>query len=588
MGEQKLAKKAALAVFSSDALSSTAYATEEILLALLVAGTAAFSFSVPVSLLIVGLLWVVVASYSQTLEAYPTGGGAYTVAKENLGIHAALVGGAALLTDYVLTVSVSVAAGIAAITSAVPALYPHRVGLCLLAIFVIMWANLRGVRESAALFAGPVYLFIVSAYLLAIGSLVRYGMGPHAVASSEAQPAQALEAMSLFVFLRAFASGCTALTGIEAVANGVQAFRPPVARNAKITLWIMGSILGTMFLSVTVSAHLYGIVPNDKETVLSQLGRITFGTGAIYYVVQASTMAILVLAANTSFADFPRLSSFIARDRYMPRQFSNMGDRLVFSNGIIFLGLSASVLVVIFKGDVHRLIPLYMVGVFVAFTLSQAGMVVHWLKSREKGYRWRMAMNGVGAVTTTIVLLIVGAMKFVHGAWVVLIAIPVQVWVFLEIHHHYSRVADELRLNDKDQMRDLRHTVVVPIAGMNRATLGAIEYARSLSKDVIAVQVNVDSAESNLFQEQWEKWVQDVPLVVLNSPFRAIVRPLLNFIDEVGHFHEEGMVTVLLPEFVPARWWERLLHNQHGLMLQGALMFKPNVVVTNVRRQLSR
>jgi amino acid transporter len=588
IGEQKLVKKAALAVFSSDALSSTAYATEEILLALMIAGTAALSLSVPVAIMIVGLLWVVVASYSQTLEAYPTGGGAYTVAKENLGIHAALVGGAALLTDYVLTVSVSVAAGIAAITSAVPVLYPHRVALCLLAIFIIMWANLRGVRESAALFAGPVYLFIVCAYLLAIGSLARYWGGAHPVAPSAAPLAPVEGAFSVFVFLRAFASGCTALTGIEAVANGVQAFRPPVARNAKITLWIMGTILGTMFLSVTVSARLYGIVPNEAETVLSQLGRFTFGTGSIYYVIQVSTMAILILAANTSFADFPRLSSFIARDRYMPRQFSNMGDRLVFSNGIIFLGLSAGVLVVVFQGDVHRLIPLYMVGVFVAFTLSQAGMVVHWLKSREKGYRWRMVMNGVGAVTTTVVLLIVGAMKFVHGAWVVLIAIPAQVWVFLAIHRHYSHVAEELRLDESDRMRDLRHTVVVPIAGMNRATLGAIEYARSLSKDVIAVQVNMESAESSRLQEQWEKWVEDVPLVVLNSPFRAVVRPLLSFIDEVGHFRGDGLVTVLLPEFVPARWWERLLHNQHGLMLQGALMFKPNVVVTNVRRQLSR
>ncbi|MBI1956394.1 MAG: amino acid permease, partial [Acidobacteria bacterium] len=377
--EQKLSKKSALAVFASDNLSSTAYSTDEILLALVAAGATSFALSLPAALMVVGLLWIVVTSYSQTLAAYPTGGGAYTVAKENLGVYPALVAGAALLIDYVLTVAVSIAAGIAAITSAFPSLYTHRVGLCLLAIFLIMWANLRGVRESAAMFAGPVYFFILCAYLLAIASLFRFAFGspPPAVVEVPREASMA-ESFSFLLLMRAFAPGCTALTGVEAIANGVRAFKAPAARNAQITLWIMASILGSLFVSYTLAANLYGLAPREEETILSQLGRLTFGGGPLYYAIQAATMTILILAANTSFADFPRLSSVIAQDRFLPRQFGNLGDRLVFSNGILFLGGAASALVFFFGGDVHRLIPLYMVGVFVSFTLSQAGMVVHW------------------------------------------------------------------------------------------------------------------------------------------------------------------------------------------------------------------
>ncbi|MGH9784141.1 MAG: APC family permease [Terriglobia bacterium] len=587
MQEQRLSKKAALAVFASDALSSNAYATEEMLLALVAAGAVSFSLLLPAGVLIVVLIWIVVTSYSQTLEAYPSGGGAYTVAKENLGVNPALVAAAALLIDYVLTVSVSVAAGIAAITSAVPDLFPYRIGLCLVGIFLVMWANLRGARESATLFAGPVYLFIASAYVLAAGALWHY-YSQGAPGAAPAAPAQAVEPLALLLLLRAFAGGCTALTGIEAVANGVQAFEAPVSRNAKVTLYILGAILATLFLAITVAARLYGLAPREEETILSQLGRLTFGTGAVYYVIQATTMAILILAANTSFAGFPRLTSIIAKDRFLPRQFANLGDRLVFSNGIIFLGVAAGALVVLFGGDVHRLIPLYMVGVFVSFTLSQAGMVMHWRRSRARGFRWRIALNAVGAATTALVLFVVAAVKFTQGAWVVLFAIPAFVWVFLQIRNHYFRVTTELSVASYDRVRDLKHTVVVPVPGINRASLGAVEYARSISPDVIAVQVNVDGLDPEQLTAQWEKWVTDVPLVVLHSPYRSILRPLLTFIDEVVGFRNDDVVTILLPEFVPARWWEHLLHNQNGLLLRSALTFKPNVVVTSVRRHLQQ
>jgi hypothetical protein len=351
---------------------------------------------------------------------------------------------------------------------------------------------------------------------------------------------------------------------------------------------VLGAILASLFLALTFAAHFFGLVPQETETILSQLGRLTFGTGPVYYLIQAATMTILILAANTSFAGFPRLTSYIAKDRFLPRQFANLGDRLVFSNGIIFLGLAAGALVVVFDGDVHGLIPLYMVGVFVSFTLSQAGMVSHWRKVRSRGYRWRMLLNAVGAGTTTVVLLIVAAVKFTQGAWLVLVAIPSFVWLFLQIRRHYFDVATELSLASYAQITDLVHTVVVPVPGPNRASLGAIEYARSLSKDVIAVQVNTEGEDPDKLVAQWENWVPDVPLVVLSSPYRSIVRPLLQFVGEMETFRDNDIVTVLFPEFVPARWWQHLLHNQNGLLLRSALSFKPKVVVTSVRRHLRK
>ncbi len=581
--EQRLSKKAGLAVFSSDAVSSVAYGTEEILLALVIAGTAALSLSIPTAIIITVLLVILVISYSQTIYAYPSGGGAYTVAKENLGITAGLVAGAALLIDYVLTVSVSIAAGIAAITSAVPALHPHTVQLCVAAIVFIMLANLRGVRESAAIFAVPVFLFIGSGLLM-----VFVGVGKGLSGGHPEPVSAAWTAGSAYLILRAFASGCAALTGVEAVANGVQAFKPPVSRNATITLYAMAVILGTLFLGITFLSRWYQIIPREGETVLSQIARNVFGPSAMYFVLQIATMAILVLAANTSFADFPRLSSVLASDRFLPRQLANRGDRLVFSNGILFLGVVASLLVIAFEGKVHRLIPLYAVGVFLSFTLSQAGMVVHWWRHREPGWRRHMVLNAVGATATSVALLDIASVKFLHGAWIVVIAIPLFVYAFRRVRFHYFILGTELSVAGYEKPRPRRNTVVVPVAGINKVVLAAIEYAHSISQDVIALRVNLDHADRRELERQWQEWAKDTPLVVLNSPYRSILRPVLQFVDEISRLRPDDVITVVLPEFVPARWWHELMHNQTGLLLRSALLFKPRVIVTSVRHHLAR
>ncbi|MFQ5724019.1 MAG: APC family permease [Terriglobia bacterium] len=594
--EQRLPRRSALAVLASDNLSSTAYATEEILLALS-AGTAAalavpLFYAVPIGLAIGLLTLIVVISYGQTLHAYPTGGGAYTVAKENLGILPALVAGSSLLIDYSLTVAVSVTAGIAALTSAFPALYDYRVLLCLGAVLVILLANLRGVRESANIFVGPVYLFILSAYLLVLGGLVQYFRGgvPEAAAAARAAESSSLvwNFALVFLVLRAFASGCAALTGIEAVATGVKVFREPVSRNAAVTLYILAAMLGTLFLGVTVNAYLYHITPVPGETVLSQLGKTVFGQGPVYYVLQGATMLILILAANTSFTGFPRLASVMARDRFLPRQLSNLGDRLVFSNGMLMLSGLAALLIIRFDAQVHRLIPLYMVGVFTAFTLSQAGMVSHWRHARERGRGWRIAVNAFGAATTALVLVIVAVVKFTHGAWLILAGIPALVFVCWRVRRHYFTVRRDLSLADYQKAEPLRHTAVVPVAGMNRMVLGAVEYARSISQDVVAVTVNVDNADRDDLLEKWQAWAPDVPLVILDSPYRAIHRPLLRFIDELEGWRDDDVITVVIPEFVTKRWWHQVLHNQTSLFLKAALLFKPKIIVTSVPHHLAK
>ncbi len=589
--EQHLSKKAALAVLASDNLSSTAYATEEILIALSY-GVAAgmlvpIYYAIPMAGAIVALTAMVTISYGQTLHAYPTGGGAYTVAKENLGVNAALAGAAALLLDYILTVAVSVAAGVAAITSAVPSLYSHRVGLCVISVILILMVNLRGVRESAAIFAGPVYFFILCMVVLIGGGLMRYLMGE--VAPTALPPTHEVwSAAYVFLLLRGFAAGCVALTGVEAVANGVRIFKPPVSRNASITLFIMAGLLALMFLGTSFLAYVYNFPHRPEETLLSQLGRAIFGVGPIYYAVQAATMAILILAANTSFADFPRLSSIVAQDRFLPRQLANLGDRLVFSNGMLFLALVAILLLVVFGGSVHALIPLYMVGVFLAFTLSQAGMVVHWRRSNEPGAGWRAAINAVGAVTTGLVLLVVAVVKFREGAWMVVIALGALIYMFRRIRNHYFVVTRELSLTDYQKPEELRHTAVVPVAGINKMVLAAIEYARSISKDVVAVHVNRDGEHPDELHQQWHSWAPDVPLIILESPYRSIRGPLLRFIDEIRNWRDEDVVTVVIPEFVSNRWWHHFLHNQTTAFLKVALLFKPHIVVTSVPHHLRR
>ena len=443
---ERLSKTSALAVFSSDALSSVAYATEEILLVLVLAGTVALGHSIPIGIAIAVLIAIVVSSYRQTILAYPQGGGAYIVAKDNLGTLSGLVAGGALLIDYVLTVAVSVAAGVAALTSAFPGLFPFRVVLCVVAVAAISTANLRGIRESGRLFAVPTYLFVAScAGMLAYG-FAQWIIGVERPAAPVLPAADTLQGITLFLILRAFASGCAALTGVEAVSDGVPAFRPPEAQNARSVLVWLGVILITLFMGITFLAHHYGVGPRPEETVVSQLARRVFGGGLFYYAIQAVTMLILILAANTSFADFPRLSYFLARDGYIPRQFANRGDRLVFSNGILILGGTAAVLLVIFGGDTHSLIPLYAVGVFVSFTLSQASMVRRWLVRREAGWWWRWWLNAVGAATTGVVMLVIAGTKFTHGAWIVVVLIPVLVMVFMVVHRHYREVAGQLSL----------------------------------------------------------------------------------------------------------------------------------------------
>jgi len=587
---ERLGKAVALAVFASDPLSSVAYATEEILLVLILAGSAALSYSLPVAIGIAALLAVVVISYRQTVAAYTQGGGAYLVAKDNLGVFPALTAAAALLTDYVLTVSVSVAAGIAALTSAFPALLPHRVALCVLAIAGVAIGNLRGVRESGRLFAAPTYFFVVSVLGMVGYGLVGTVLDVLPEAPYEPHP-PGFEGIGLFLILRSYAAGCTALTGVEAVSNGVPALKPPEGRNAQTVMTWLGVISIAMFLGITYLAYDFGIIPGGDETVVSKIARRVFGTSLAYYAVQAATTLILLLAANTSYADFPRLSSLLSRDRFMPRQLATQGDRLVFSNGILILSGFAILLIVGFRGDTHALLPLYAIGVFISFTLSQGGMVRRWLRLREKGWRWRVWVNGVGAVVTGIVLLTLAVTKFHEGAWIVVVIIPLLVALFLVVHWHYEEVAAELSLEGLEGPPEFRHTVLVLIGDVHRGVVRAVQYAKTLAAPtatVRAVYVEADPARTAKLEEKWGKWGLGVPLVVLTSPYRSLLRPLLDYIDQIQSRGDDQMVTIVLPEFLPRRWWQHILHNQTALLIKGALLFRKNIVVTDVPYLLKR
>jgi amino acid transporter len=585
---ERLRKTVALAVFSSDAMSSVAYATEEILLILMLTGTAALHFSVPISLAITALLAIVVISYQQTIHAYPSGGGSYIVARENLGAVPGLVAAAALLVDYVLTVSVSVAAGVAAITSALPGMTPYKVALGVAFVAVIALANIRGVRESGRIFAVPTYFFIVS-----FGFLIAEGFFRLVTGSLPAAPPPDLpptEALTWFLILRAFSSGCTAMTGTEAISNGIPAFRSPESRNAAITLGWMAVILGTFFVGLTVLANQLGVVPVETETVVSQIARRLHGTGLAYYAIQAATALILVLAANTSFADFPRLSSLLARDRYVPRQFANLGERLVFSNGIMVLGALAALLLVVFGGETHALIPLYAVGVFISFTLSQAGMVRFWLNHRQPGWRHRIAINGTGAVATGVVTLVIAATKFTHGAWIVVIVIPILVAAFLAMRRHYEDVAEQLSLEGLETAPQMRHTVLVIVGDLHRGVVRAVQYARTLATGaaVRAVFVETDPVKTAKLEEKWARWGLGVPLVILSSPYRSLLRPLVEYLDALQALGDDHMVTVVIPEFLPGKWWQHILHNQTALLIKGTLLFRKNTVVVDVPYLLKR
>ena len=586
---ERLSKKLALAVFASDPLSSVAYATEEILLVLILAGTAAVTWAIPVSLSIVTLLAIVTMSYRQIILEYPTGGGAYIVAKSNLGELPALTAAAALTIDYVLTVAVSVAAGVAAVTSALPFLLPHRVALGVGAILIVMLVNLRGVRESGKIFAVPTYVFISSLLLLiGVGSFsILTGQLP--TIQGEPPRFEVAESLTLFLLLRAFSAGCTALTGVEVISNGVSAFKRPESRNAAMTMTGMATILAVLFLGITFVAYHYGVLPREDETIVSQIARATFNEGPLYYLIQASTMAILILAANSSFAGFPRLASILAEDGYMPHQMRNLGDRLVFSNGIIILGVLACTLIVLFRGETHALIPLYAVGVFLSFTLSQSGMVSHWLINRAPHWRKRLAINGMGAVATGVATLIIASTKFLHGAWIVVGLIPLLILWFRGVKRHYMIVEEQVALvRDLRPAQPKRNTVVIPISGVNRAVLSAVDYARSHSSDVRAVLVSVDKEGTALAQIQWAQWGCGIPLVVLSSPYRSVLAALLDYIEKLLQESPTDWVTVVLPEILPARWWQNILHNQRALMLKAALLFKDRVILTDVPFHLQR
>lgn len=593
---ERLSKTKALAVFSSDALSSTAYATEAIMLVLIAAGSGALSISLWIAIAIAALMLIVSFSYYQTIHAYPNGGGAYIVTKENLGTGLGLVAAASLLIDYILTVAVSVAAGVSNLSSAFPALEPYRVEIALLIIVFVTFVNLRGVRESGTFFAIPTYAFVIGIFVMLGVGLFKVLTGTVPAATPEGaqalgQARDTFSALSLFLVLRAFAGGCTALTGIEAISNGIPAFKPPESDNAGKTLIVMVIILSSMFLGITVLANFYPITILEGEghkTVISQLATQVFGENSIlFYYMQFSTLLILSLAANTAYADFPRLASLIARDRFLPRQLTNLGDRLVFSNGIILLAGLASVLVVLFDAREHNLLPLYAVGVFISFTMSQSGMVVHWLRERTRegftptiGWRFHLGMNAIGAFLTAIVFLILLVTKFSEGAWIVAITIPLLVFILISIRTHYKNVAASLTLDGIKPFPLGPETytsvnlipVVVLLNSLNRASLQALEYAVRFTNNVRVVTIAVEEESVEALKRRWAQWNIQIPLDIIDSPYREVAVPLLNYLHKRDEENVEDIQTaVMIPEFVVQHWWERFLHNQTAHSIRAAL-----------------
>ena len=590
----RLSKKIALPVFASDAISSTAYATEEILivfLSLAAVGMTAFDFLVPISLLVIVLLAIVVSSYRQTIYAYPKGGGSYVVSRENLGRSPSLVAGASMLVDYILTVAVSVSAGVAAIVSAFQNLVPYRVELCIGFIIIVTLANLRGIKESGALFAPPTYLYVLSlASLIIVGLYKVYFQDLGPIDHSDAYAQELLsgqKTLTLFFFLKAFSSGAVALTGIEAVADGVPAFEKPEPKNASKTLMWMAVILGTSFLGLSILAQKIQPIKDHegeiKITALAQMAEQVYGGRNIFfYITQFATFGILILAANTAYADFPRLSSIIARDNFLPRQLMNRGDRLVFSNGIIFLGIAASILVIAFGGIVNALIPLYAVGVFTGFTLSQFGMLVRHRKLKEPGWQVRAFFSGVGALTTFFVAGIVVVVKFTDGAWIPAVVIPTMMAIFLAVNRHYSRVRSFLRIEEGYVAPRRTHTVLVLVGSVNKGVLQAVKYAESLRPDrLLALSVVGSAEEKEKLVNDWAKYGMTADLETLNDDFRNLTDTILTHINRIDNEDSDDIITVVIPEFVTAirsQW----LHNQSALAIKARLLYRKNTVVTSV------
>jgi amino acid transporter len=573
-GHRQLNKLLALAAFSPDALSSIAYANQEIYLGLIIAGSAGLAYAWPIGLTITGLLVIVALSYFQTIHGYPSGGGSYIVARSNLGVLPGLVAAAALLLDYILNAAVSLTAGVAAIASAFPQLWPYRVTFALILLAIITIINLRGLRETGVVMALPVYLFLIT-YLsmLAYGAVRLWIDGPSPL---KIITPQVFEPVTLLLVLHAFATGCTALTGVEAISNGVPAFNAPQSKNAGRTLIIMAVLMGTLFVGSIGLTQFLGVVAGPEETILSALARRLLGNGFFYLVIQFSTLLILTVAANTSFADFPRVSAILAGDAYLPRQLRGLGDRLVFTNGILFLAIATGFLIVFFGGDTHLLVPLFAIGAFLAFTLSQAGMVVHWFRVRGRGWLLKSVFNGTGAIATGTTLLIVAFSKFTSGAWITILLIPLIVVVFLRVHHHYEEVKQQLSLHGfPPSLRPINPTrVVIPISGVHRGMVNAVLFAQAISNDVTGVYVELDVDSASRVIKQWNEWWPDLPLVVIPSPYRSIVGPLLEYLEKTDQEHNDGqLAVVVLPEFVTTTWWQNLLHNQEALILKAALLY---------------
>lgn len=615
-GHLKLPVLLALPIFSSDALSSNAYATEAILGVLLatVAATGTLHFALPIAVGISLLMLTVVLSYRQIIFAYPDGGGAYPVSRDNLGVLPSLIAGGSLLVDYVLTVAVSVAAGVAAIITAVPSLQPHIVPLCIAGILMLMLANLRGIKEAGWLFAGPAYLFIFSILATVVAGLfATFSSAPHVteaarLGESYRATSSGLKAVGLYVVLQAFSQGCTALTGVEAISNTTPLFTEPRAKNAALTTAWMGGLAVTMFIGLTFLAVKFGIHTHldstrpDYRSVVGQVADLSWPPALhwMFYVVQAATAAVLVIAANAAFAGFPQLTSMLARDNFLPRQLANVGDRLAYSNGIILLSVFAIALVYIFHGIVNNLLNLYAIGVFTSFTIAQFGMVRRWLRTREKNWQSSLFLNALGATATGIVTLIIAVSKFDdgdvispffrfgpyhphYGTWLVVVILPVMVWLFLKVNRHYTEMGRELALPDNHPAPPSRNVVLVPVPRLHRGVVSALNYARTLSGDVRAIYIETDPAGTKALKAEWTRYGEDIPLVIMESPYRSLIGPLTRYVDAVQRERTDDVVTIVLPELVSRKPWHRLLHNQYAPLLRLAFSNRRDVVLTNVR-----
>jgi amino acid transporter len=608
---QTIGKGVGLAVFASDALSSTAYATQEILGILTVAGTAAYGYVFPISIAIVVLLLIVTISYEQTIHAYPGGGGAYIVSRDNLGESYAQVAGASLLMDYILTVAVSISSGVAQIVSAYPDLDAYRIHMAVAAVLIIMMINLRGVKESGTAFAVPTYFFVAAMFLTVGIGLFRFLTGSlgSVIDPPITHITETLVPVTAFLLLHAFANGTTALTGVEAISNGITAFKEPRSHNAGVTLIWMSIILGSLFLGISYLTGQIGAVYSHDETVISQLARTVFnGRGGLYLATIGATTVILIMAANTAFADFPRLGALAAADGFLPRQLTFRGSRLVYSNGIVTLAVIASVFIIINRARVDLLIPLYAIGVFLSFTLSQTGMARRWLRigrlregqeivshgttlRYEKGWRFKMLINGFGAVCTAIVMVVFAVTKFREGAWIVLIVIPLLVSLFFTIHRHYKDLASHLTLEKFSGLpaRQTRHRVIMPVSGIHQGTMEALRYAKLLSDDVTAVHVSMDPNETEKVQKKWKLWGEGTRLIILDSPYRLFIEPLLKYLEEIIDRRQPNeTITIVVPQFIPSKRWHQALHMRTADLLRQELLSKPGVVVTDVPYQVYR